>query len=150
MVDWWGLGILIHEMAVGIPPFNQKSNMIVMNDIVHEPFVARDWLSSELQNLLYQLLEKNPAKRLGSVESGGTDSICSHPFFEGIDWEKVENREYPAPIKPKVKDGGDTKHISKLFLQQEIKNTPADSSMDMKLLKEMHFDDFTYASSQHS
>ncbi len=38
MVDWWGLGILIFEMAVGTPPFNHKSNMIVMNDIVHEDF----------------------------------------------------------------------------------------------------------------
>jgi serine/threonine protein kinase len=36
MVDWWGLGILIHEMAVGAPPFNNRSNLVTMNDIVHE------------------------------------------------------------------------------------------------------------------
>jgi hypothetical protein len=41
----------------------------------------------------------------------------AHPFFEGVDWEKVENKEYPPPIKPKVKDAGDTKHIAKMFLQ---------------------------------
>jgi serine/threonine protein kinase len=48
MVDWWGLGILIFEMAVGTPPFNHRSNMIVMNDIVHEPFEPKDWLSGPL------------------------------------------------------------------------------------------------------
>lgn len=60
MVDWWGLGILIYEMAVGTPPFNHQSHMITMNDIVHEPFEAKDWLSKPLQNLLYLLLDKNP------------------------------------------------------------------------------------------
>ena len=116
MVDWWGLGILIFEMAVGAPPFNHRSNMIVMNDIVHEKFEPREWLSSSLQNLLYLLLEKNPKKRLGSPETGGTKGIMSHPFFDGIDWDRVKQRDYQPPIKPKVKNEGDTRHISKMFL----------------------------------
>jgi serine/threonine protein kinase len=117
MVDWWGLGILIYEMAVGVPPFNHRSNMITMNDIVHEEFIAKDWLSKPLQNLLYNLLDKDPNTRLGSPQSGGTDAIKSHPFFDGIDWTRVLQKGYPAPIKPKVKSRGDTKHISKLFLK---------------------------------
>jgi hypothetical protein len=47
-------------MAVGTPPFNHHSQMITMNDIVHEQFEAKDWLSKPLQNLLYLLLDKNP------------------------------------------------------------------------------------------
>ncbi len=62
------------------------------------------------------MLEKNPEKRLGSPATGGTKAIMDHPFFEGIDWERVKNRGYPPPIEPKVKNGGDTKHISKNFL----------------------------------
>jgi len=26
MVDWWGVGILIHEMVFGQPPFNDSNN----------------------------------------------------------------------------------------------------------------------------
>ena len=66
MVDWWGLGILIHEMAVGTPPFNNRSNLIIMNDIVHEPFEPRDWLSKNIKSLISLLLAKDPNKRLGS------------------------------------------------------------------------------------
>jgi serine/threonine protein kinase len=66
MVDWWGLGILIFEMSVGAPPFNHHSNMVTMNDIVHEEFEVKDWLSKPLQNLLNLLLDKNPKTRLGS------------------------------------------------------------------------------------
>jgi serine/threonine protein kinase len=148
MVDWWGLGILIHEMAVGAPPFNNPSNMMTMNDIVHEKFEPKDWLSGNLQNLLCLLLDKNPKTRLGSPYSGGVNSIKSHPFFEIIDWDKLLNKEYPAPINPKVKGKGDTKHISKMFLRQDIKNTPTDTTIDLELLKVMHFDNFTYNGDQ--
>ena len=48
---------------------------------------------------------------------GGTQTIKNHPFFEGIDWDKVIKKEYTPPIRPKVKDSGDTRHISKAFLE---------------------------------
>jgi len=112
MVDWWGLGILIHEMCIGVPPYNNRSNLLMMNDIIHEPFEAKEWLSKNLKSLLHLLLEKNPAKRLGAPAYGGASSIKNHPFFSDIEWDKVLKKEYPAPIKPKVKNRGDTRHIS--------------------------------------
>jgi hypothetical protein len=49
-------------------------------------------------------LDKNPKTRLGSPQKGGTASIKSHPFFEDIDWDKLLNRDYQPPFKPKVKE----------------------------------------------
>ncbi len=31
-----------------------------------------------------------------------------------------------------------------MFLNQDIKNTPTDTTIDLELLKVMHFDNFTY------
>jgi hypothetical protein len=59
---------------------------------------------------------KNPNLRLGAPELGGVDSIKSHKWFKGIDWNKVINKKYKPPINPKCKSPCDTKNIEKAFL----------------------------------
>lgn len=50
-----------------------------------------------------QLLTKNPAHRLGCVASeGGETAIVNHPFFNGIDWEKLNRRDLEPPFKPRI------------------------------------------------
>jgi hypothetical protein len=66
--------------------------------------------------LLYLLLQKDPSKRLGSPSTGGLKGLQSHPFFNELDWDRVARKDYDPPIKPKVKNQGDTRHISKMFL----------------------------------
>ena len=38
---------------------------------------------------------------------GGIDSIKSHPFFKGLDWNKLLKKEIKAPINPEVLSEGD-------------------------------------------
>ena len=54
-----------------------------------------------MHGCLLQLLERDPAKRLGS---GGEDvkEVTRHPFFDGIDWDKLYNRGYQPPFNPNV------------------------------------------------
>ena len=33
-VDWWGLGVLMHEMFVGLPPFYDKNKQIMLRRIL--------------------------------------------------------------------------------------------------------------------
>jgi len=68
------------------------------------------------------LLDKNPLTRLGSKQIGGVDSIKNHPFFEDVKWNEVYNKKWQKPpLKLKVKNLWDTKHIDGTFLNEEVK-----------------------------
>ena len=51
--------------------------------------------------VMFQLLEKNPAKRLGVSESIHGD-VRNQPFFKPIDFNKLERRQVIPPYKPKL------------------------------------------------
>lgn len=53
-------------------------------------------LSPQAIDILKQLLERNPAKRLGSQGDG--EEIRKHAFFEGIDWNYVHHKKYKPPL----------------------------------------------------
>ena len=55
----------------------------------------------KLMETLFQLLVKNPTKRLGCMEKGD-EEIKAHSFFKMINWMKVEAREVQPPFKPKI------------------------------------------------
>jgi serine/threonine protein kinase len=70
----------------------------------------KDYFSKNLKNLLTGLLEKAPCNRFGVEE------IKKHPFFADTDWDKVYNKQYTPPLKPKVKSLGDTTNVNKDIL----------------------------------
>jgi serum/glucocorticoid-regulated kinase 2 len=54
-------------MLCGKPPHYQpKNRKKMLQDIVNKPVVMEDYFSPEAKLILTQLLERNPAKRLGS------------------------------------------------------------------------------------
>ena len=47
-------------------------------------------------------MDKDPHKRLGS--KGGAKEIMDHPWFKGVNWEKVKDKKIKVPYKPDMKD----------------------------------------------
>ena len=45
-------------------------------------------------------MDRDPCSRLGS-SARDAEAIKEHPFFGGLDWNKVLNKEYPVP-KPDI------------------------------------------------
>uniref|UniRef100_A0A251UXP4 non-specific serine/threonine protein kinase n=1 Tax=Helianthus annuus TaxID=4232 RepID=A0A251UXP4_HELAN len=81
-VDWWCLGVVLHEMLYGTTPFvdwigRRRFNRILSKpaDLVGEPTPLRD--------LIRKLLEKDPKQRITVAE------IKGHDFFKGVDWGHV-------------------------------------------------------------
>ena len=106
-VDWWSLGTLVYEMLTGWPPFYDKNlrkmcEQILRSELQFPPQCAA---SPEARDLIRALLQRDPAQRLGSRRAeGGVADIKGHPFFRGMDWERLERKEVAPPFVPR--EGG--------------------------------------------
>jgi fused-like protein len=81
--DLWGLGVMLFELATGVPPFYAPSLQALRKLILAtEPIVYPPTMSSDLASFLSLLLVKNPQKR------AGWDEILSHPFIKDFDASK--------------------------------------------------------------
>lgn len=99
-VDWWSLGILIHELIYGYTPFRGSHRDATFSNILCKPlqFPEKPEVSSACKNLIEQLLIRDPARRLGG--RAGAEEIKAHRFFESINWSLIRNE--PPPFAPKA------------------------------------------------
>jgi len=89
-----------------------------------------DWVdfSDEVKDFMRRLMDTNPATRLGA---NGADEVKNHPFFEGIEWDKVTLKE--AAFIPQLSDPESTDYfdprgaIPQLFHDDDIAITSVDS-----------------------
>ena len=118
-IDWYLLGVLIYEMLVGVPPYFNPDKNILFKNIESGPLKIPHTMPQSARNIILLLLNRNPAKRLGS-NSADASEIKNHEFFEGIDWEKVADRGYPV-MPPKVKNisAQNPKSVQNFFAELE-------------------------------
>jgi protein-serine/threonine kinase len=121
-VDWYLLGTLLYEMIIGIPPFYSQNRNELFFNIKKGKLRVPASLSSECKNLLKELLQKDPSKRLGS-ENDAAD-VKKHEFFEGVDWMFVYNKGLSPPVPP-------LPVISKGYLSDEVIGDVLDDSQQV-------------------
>lgn len=103
-------------MLVGYPPFFSDEPASTCQKIINWrktlviPVEAR--LSHSAEDLIRKLMN-DATTRLGI---NGVAEIKCHPFFAGIDWRKLRDRQ--APYLPEVKSEIDTRNFDK-FDEQE-------------------------------
>ena len=132
-VDFWGLGVLLHLLLTHQAPIwhddFKEHIMLVMygKEVDFEDF---PFLSNEAKSLLSQLLARDPKKRLGCRGEtvgkrrkrgrrggAGVEEVMRHPFFKGVDWEKVERKEFWK--RPPVLPAMDFAMISEAELREQ-------------------------------
>lgn len=63
-------------------------------------------------------MQKDKAQRLGS--KGGADEVINHPWFEGLDWEAIKNKEAKTPYVPPQENYG-LDNFDEMFTNEDIK-----------------------------
>lgn len=105
-VDWWALGVLVYEMAAGYPPFFADQPIQIYEKIVSGKVRFPSHFSSDLKDLLRNLLQVDLTKRYGNLKNGVND-IKNHKWFSTTDWIAIYQRKVDAPFIPKCKGPGD-------------------------------------------
>jgi len=105
-VDWWALGVLVYEMAAGYPPFFADQPIQIYEKIVSGKVRFPSHFSSDLKDLLKNLLQVDLTKRYGNLKNGVND-IKSHKWFASTDWIAIYQKKVDAPFIPKCKGPGD-------------------------------------------
>ncbi|KAK7284130.1 hypothetical protein RJT34_18870 [Clitoria ternatea] len=142
--DWWSLGAIMYEMLVGYPPFYSDDPMSTCRKIVnwrsHLKFPEEVRLSPEAKALISRLL-CNVNQRLGS---NGASEIKAHPFFQGVEWDKLYQME--AAFIPEVNDELDTQNFEK-FEEADVQTQSSSRTGPWRKMlssKDMNFVGYTY------
>eukprot|EP00828_Plagiopyla_frontata_P020799 TRINITY_DN2668_c0_g1_i2.p1 TRINITY_DN2668_c0_g1~~TRINITY_DN2668_c0_g1_i2.p1 ORF type:complete len:146 (-),score=19.08 TRINITY_DN2668_c0_g1_i2:52-489(-) len=126
-------------MLSGAPPFYSKDRNEMFKNILEKPIPMKPYFSQEASSLLNGLLCVDPKRRLG-YSNDDAQEIKSHPFFGEIDWDKILNKKYLAPFKPKVSGPLDLRHFDKMFTDETVRDTP----MPSQGVNDQDYQGFTY------
>jgi microtubule-associated serine/threonine kinase len=118
-VDWWSMGIILYEFLVGVPPFTGNTPDDLFANVING-HIDWDQLTSDIdtdssedsfcpdaKNLIEQLLEHDPSKRLGTL--GGAYEIRKHPFCSCINWNTLLREK--ADFVPVLESPDDTSYF---------------------------------------
>ncbi|CCI45290.1 unnamed protein product [Albugo candida] len=150
--DWWSYGVLLYEMLTGNTPFADTniSSMYRKIQNAQVKYDRRPDMDPSAVDLLKKLLVRDPASRIGIEE------IKSHPFFECIDWDRLEKKDLDAPFIPANNELMENVHehfkkmnVEKTLGQYEELNKPGPLTggfFRRKQPKEAtnHFDEFSF------
>ncbi|CAF2309495.1 unnamed protein product [Brassica napus] len=142
-INRWSLGAIMYEMLVGYPPFYADDPMSTCRKIVnwkaHLKFPDDEArLSREAKDLVGKLL-CNVNQRLGASQ------IKAHPWFEGVEWEKIYQME--AAYIPEVNDDLDTQNFEKFDEEDHQTLTPSSRTGPWRKMlssKDINFVGYTY------
>ena len=100
--DWWIYGIILYELFYGIPPFFSEDEK-KLKELIEKSelrFPKEPKINKSAIDLIFQLLNKNPDKRLGHNKD--FDDIKNHEFFSGFNFNDIINKKIKSNYLPQI------------------------------------------------
>jgi len=106
--DYWSLAVMVHEMIIGITPFNEygTDQMTLFKAIVNGKMKISK-MSSQAHDFIKRSLTTKASHRLGNLAGADLD-IKTHPYFKTVNYDKIIEKKVQVPWKPALKDATDT------------------------------------------
>ena len=137
--DWWGVGVLLHEMLFGYPPFYGQNPFDVYEKILkgnaNMVFPSTPMTSKSACDAMRKFLTRDRRNRAGCGR-GGFKTVKSLGFFGGTSWESAVRQLLEPPLVPTVEMDGDTSNYD--FFPEETVEEPSNLTSKQRAL----FDEF--------
>ena len=138
--DWYSFGVLLYEMLCGYFPIeNRKINIENFKNDIKFP----ENVSENAKDLILKLMKIEPKERLGY---NSVDEIINHPFFNGVDFDKVLKKEYKVPFRPKLQGEMDLKYFDINFTEDSMDSY--EDEKKKKIINIENFDGFSYCNEE--
>jgi len=138
--DWWGLGVLLHEMLTGRPPFEGRSAQDIFalieqytrggneaaERLQRQVNRTAESLSAAAGTFLIGLLRARESERIGCGPAGFVD-VQRDEWFEGLEWDKLLRKQIPAPWLPPKSDDGAAPSDAEFGPDGVMKDVPFDA-----------------------
>ncbi|TDG49870.1 hypothetical protein AWZ03_003646 [Drosophila navojoa] len=113
-VDYWALGILIHELLNGAPPFTAPDPMQTYNLILRgiDMITFPKHISRWAVHLIKRLCRDVPSERLG-YQTGGIQDIKKHKWFLGFDWDGLSSQLLIPPFVRPIAHPTDVRYFDR-------------------------------------
>lgn len=101
-VDFWSLGVTLYRTIYGLLPFGNTLTdpMMIYQEILNKRLIFPSTVDplSKSRDLISTLLTKNSSQRTNA------EKIKAHPWFVGLNWDLLSNKQIKAPFLPVVPD----------------------------------------------
>ncbi|XP_019865295.1 G protein-coupled receptor kinase 2 [Aethina tumida] len=103
--DWFSFGCLLYEMIEGQAPFRARKEKVKREEVdrrvKNEQEKYSNKFNEDAKHLCQQLLAKSPLARLGGKAGRhGAALIKQHPFFQQLNWRRLEAGMVEPPFVP--------------------------------------------------
>ena len=105
-VDYYALGVILHECMLGKRPYDGRSRKEVRDQILARQALVsvnelpRGWNPAVI-DFINRLLQRKANRRLGF---NGISEVISHPWFSSFDWEGLEKKTMTPPFSPDISE----------------------------------------------